>query len=169
VIGALLARQARRRVREHGYDLSLHVEPGVVVLPLAGRRHAEAGEDHLRLDARLGPRGVRGHQEVPAQLERVRPDGPSIATAPDVSRLSTQRHLLQEARAVAGRLQPLERELGRHVAGRDLVAPRRRGTPLEQVVRQELDVRAYGPTAHACKSPGERLVSSSAGWASAEA
>jgi hypothetical protein len=158
VIGALLARQSRRGVREHGYDLSLHVEPGVVVLPLAGRRHAEAGEDHLRLDARLGARGVSGHQEVPAQLERRAPRRPLDRGRAGREPALEERHPLQEARAVAGRLQPLERELGRHVAGRYLVAPRRRGTPLEQVVRQELDVRAHGPTAHACKSPDERLV-----------
>ena len=49
---------------------------------------------------------------------------------------------LQIAAIVAGGLQTIERKLRRDVVRRDIAAARTRAPPLEQIVREELDVRA---------------------------
>jgi hypothetical protein len=144
VVGALAVGELRRRAGQHHRDLARHVHAGEVVVVEFGRGDAEADEHERR-----GNRGLGAEEAEPGDEVHRRRELDALAAALD--RGARRRHHARgldqldrlQPRTVGTRgLETERRHLRRDVARCDLEAARTGGPALEQVVGEELDVRA---------------------------
>ncbi len=143
-----------RRVHQDHHDLSLDVQPLVVVPAVLRRDDSVAGEDQVTGDAY--ERVVLHRPEHVVLLER---EGRVALT--DDGRLRTwrkrdDRYLVVVGPAVAGRLEAQALELRGDVLAGDEPAPCPRRPPLERVVGEEREVRPHHAGRNGVREAGAR-------------
>ena len=143
-VRAFFAGQPLGKAAQQDDDTALHIEAPVVIDAEPLVFNAETHEHQLRRDIELGLARIEPHQRIVGMREALLAAGPVDGEPAAIGAASgpLQRDLLVPAAVLATGLETEGLELARDVARGDLVPAAAGVTAFEQVVREELDMRA---------------------------